>query len=268
MLPTEHSGEGEPYILLFTWYGDDLHTPNYERFVDERLTLLSEFRDGSWRPEPFFAWRPEPEGGAIRLYARSAHWTGGSEDALLRAIANDEIAHVLFINPRRGTLFAPYDGGADLIASSEAERLDLYKRLRDWLPGYSNEDNSTLIAAARLEERDTVRLFKAELGGSVYLDDEDRIVSVKLPLHAVTDDHLAHLGALEQLRTLLFYSQGRDLGENTQVTDAGLAALHTLRGVSDLRLEGFTGVSERGLEQLREALPGCDIWWSPDNSLR
>lgn len=54
-----------------------------------------------------------PEGDAWDSWTAPATWDPDAFRALLRAIADDEVAHVAFVSQSTGAAFAPYDGGAD-----------------------------------------------------------------------------------------------------------------------------------------------------------
>jgi hypothetical protein len=68
-----------------------------------------------------------------QLYAEARPWQPGTIDILLRAVADDEINGVLLGPPDLGWLYHPYDGGADVILSTRAERDELKARHHTWL---------------------------------------------------------------------------------------------------------------------------------------
>jgi hypothetical protein len=68
-----------------------------------------------------------------QLYAEARPWQPGPIDILLRAVADDEISGVLLGPPNLGWLYHPYDGGADVILSTRAERNELKARHHTWL---------------------------------------------------------------------------------------------------------------------------------------
>jgi len=45
-------------------------------------------------------------------------WRPGTADALLRQVADDVVSNVLFVSAEQATVFAPYDGGADVFLTS------------------------------------------------------------------------------------------------------------------------------------------------------
>ncbi|MGJ6969616.1 DUF3885 domain-containing protein [Streptosporangium sp. G11] len=68
-----------------------------------------------------------------QLYAEARPWQPDTIDTLLRAVADDEINGVLLGPPDLGWLYHPYDGGADVIVSTRAERDELKARHPTWL---------------------------------------------------------------------------------------------------------------------------------------
>lgn len=66
----------------------------------------------------------------------------------------------------------------------------------------------------------------------------------------VTDAGLAHVGSFAELRTLILW--------DTHVTADGLRHLRGLRNLQELML-WHTPVTDQGADELRAALPGCDI---------
>jgi len=69
----------------------------------------------------------------IQIFAKEAIWQQGSFDTLLSAVAEDQTGPILFFNPKRGTAFAPYDGGADLFLETAAAVKGAMQRHQHWL---------------------------------------------------------------------------------------------------------------------------------------
>jgi hypothetical protein len=67
------------------------------------------------------------------LFASSRAWRPGVLDDLLRAVADDELGNVIIGPSDLRWLYHPYDGGADVILPSTADRDRLRDRHRDWL---------------------------------------------------------------------------------------------------------------------------------------
>ncbi|MEV7883116.1 DUF3885 domain-containing protein [Streptomyces sp. NPDC002817] len=63
----------------------------------------------------------------VRLYAARHPWAPGRLDELLRAVADDTLGGVFVCDTELRRIHHPYDGGADVILTTAAER----DRLRD-----------------------------------------------------------------------------------------------------------------------------------------
>jgi hypothetical protein len=68
-----------------------------------------------------------------QLYAKARPWQSDTLDILLRAVADDKINGVLLGPPDLGWLYHPYDGDADVILPTRAERDELKARHHTWL---------------------------------------------------------------------------------------------------------------------------------------
>ncbi len=66
-------------------------------------------------------------------YVSRLAWQPGSLDQLLRKVADEAIVDVIIAPADLAWLYAPYDGGADVILGTPALRDDLRDRHRDWL---------------------------------------------------------------------------------------------------------------------------------------
>ena len=66
-------------------------------------------------------------------YATQTVWKAGAFDSVIRRIADDELRAVIWVSPDNGAVFAPYDGGMDLILPSPEAVLELKSRHRGWL---------------------------------------------------------------------------------------------------------------------------------------
>ncbi|MFI6903948.1 hypothetical protein ACIBKY_21980 [Nonomuraea sp. NPDC050394] len=80
----------------------------------------------------------DEEGEEFSIYSHMLvtrrSWRPGVLDPLLRAVADDVIAGVLITDMRMSRIYHPYDGGADCILESTAERDRLEVSCEDWLP--------------------------------------------------------------------------------------------------------------------------------------
>ena len=71
----------------------------------------------------------------IHLWVSDCKWAHSSLDALFALVANDWTSDVIVCDQRCNWLYHPYDGGADVLAPSEAVRDSLAQRHRLWLSG-------------------------------------------------------------------------------------------------------------------------------------
>lgn len=70
------------------------------------------------------------------LHVSRVTYPSDAFDALLRAVADRRVANVIIGPEDLAWLYHPYDGGADVIASTPAERDRLRADLGDWLSPY------------------------------------------------------------------------------------------------------------------------------------
>jgi hypothetical protein len=68
-----------------------------------------------------------------QLYVEARAWQPGIVDDVLRPVADDEISGVILAPADLRWLYHPYDGGADVIASTAAQRDMLKEHHRPWL---------------------------------------------------------------------------------------------------------------------------------------
>jgi len=66
------------------------------------------------------------------VFSSAMQWRDGVLDSVLRLVADDKVANVLLLS-RRGWLYHPYDGGADVIAPNQDERRVLASEFSAWL---------------------------------------------------------------------------------------------------------------------------------------
>ncbi|MFH9554158.1 hypothetical protein [Streptomyces sp. NPDC017435] len=71
-----------------------------------------------------------------RLYADRRRWDRCCIDGLLRAVADDALAEVFIADTELRRIRHPYDGGADVILATAAERDRARHRHTDWLPSH------------------------------------------------------------------------------------------------------------------------------------
>ncbi|MBC7923008.1 MAG: hypothetical protein H7Z75_18170 [Ferruginibacter sp.] len=60
-------------------------------------------------------------------------WSAERFDGIIKTVADDQAAHIMFASLETGEAYAPYDGGADLFLSSATRRNELKQRYSHWL---------------------------------------------------------------------------------------------------------------------------------------
>jgi hypothetical protein len=264
-------GFGQDYWLLLTEFLlsdremkegceiiDDKSKPDV--LIDRGSALLFEITPNDCKPKPFFSWRPES--GIYRVYAQRHNWASGSIDDLLCSIARGEIWGVGFVSIINSIFIAPYEGGVDIVVKDET-RLSRYKEIfKEWLPGASRIDNRILINSSVIEERAIICLI-IEAGGDARLNESNRADHVWFDVTAATNDLLREIGKLHELTGLSFYPPCLDQDKNILITDEGLKHLYSLKKLNGLFLykDQFPKITERGVQELRKALPDCEIDW-------
>lgn len=66
------------------------------------------------------------------VYFRKDIWQSNSKNGILTSIADDDF-RAMFISAQENCIIAPYDGGMDLIVSSQEKRNELKSKYKDWL---------------------------------------------------------------------------------------------------------------------------------------
>jgi hypothetical protein len=72
----------------------------------------------------------------LHLWASASHLHGEELPRLLRLVADDVTRGVIITTAEMGWLYAPYDGGADVIAASPGHRDQLRRAHEDWLSAH------------------------------------------------------------------------------------------------------------------------------------
>jgi hypothetical protein len=71
--------------------------------------------------------------GPVELTGAAVRWHAPEFTAFVAAVAAD-VAVGILVNLATGRVYAPYDGGADLLMASEVERDAACERYAAWLP--------------------------------------------------------------------------------------------------------------------------------------
>ncbi|MFE7277163.1 hypothetical protein [Streptomyces sp. NPDC057623] len=71
-----------------------------------------------------------------RLYADRRRWRHGCADGLLRAVADEAVVEVFITDTELRRIHHPYDGGADVVLTTPAERDEMRARHTEWLSAH------------------------------------------------------------------------------------------------------------------------------------
>ncbi|KMS67350.1 hypothetical protein ACM01_43145 [Streptomyces viridochromogenes] len=71
-----------------------------------------------------------------RLYADRRPWRHGCADGLLRAVADEALVEVFITDTELRRIHHPYDGGADVVLTTPAERDEMRARHAEWLSAH------------------------------------------------------------------------------------------------------------------------------------
>jgi Leucine-rich repeat (LRR) protein len=169
----------------------------------------------------------------------------GLTDELLHLLCNIGLMHILSV--------AGGEGFARPRSTEEIVSLNL---------SHSNTVTPVgLKALARLKNLNTLYLDKSEIPG------------VPVHLRGLVDEDLRVLREIGLLHALS-YANGKDgarprsaeevisldlTSRHTTITDAGLKELAGLKNLTTLRLRRILGLSAAGIDELRKALPQCDV---------
>ncbi|MDF1837888.1 MAG: hypothetical protein P1V35_08470 [Planctomycetota bacterium] len=69
----------------------------------------------------------------IEFHGKRFIWEPGKFDSLIRDVAEESDGNILFFSPSMGTIYCPYDGGADLILAHPELVPPLKERWASWL---------------------------------------------------------------------------------------------------------------------------------------
>ena len=122
---TDLIGEGEPFIFVSAGYAETLVPDLVRPEAAEHCPASRHFLTACMEDEP------------PRLYWHFfmdvQRWQPGMADPMLRQVADYAVANVAFVSVERQSIYAPYDGGADIVLSCASERATLRHRYADWL---------------------------------------------------------------------------------------------------------------------------------------
>ena len=115
-----------PFMLVLTGYSETPEPVLSHAWLRERYPDSQHFAtiklDGVADPQIYW-----------HFFMVTKTWEPGMFDDLLRLVADDVVANVLFVRLDIANIYAPYDGGADIILSSSSARDAMRQRYVSWL---------------------------------------------------------------------------------------------------------------------------------------
>ncbi|MCU1290454.1 MAG: hypothetical protein JWN60_2683, partial [Acidobacteria bacterium] len=76
---------------------------------------------------------PHEEPTYLSLFCSMHKLKPGSLDDVLLCVANEQIYNFFVVSCEHGRIFAPYDGGVDVILENTEERDEFKAKYKDWL---------------------------------------------------------------------------------------------------------------------------------------
>lgn len=113
-------GEGCKCSLFITRFGE-----NREWSDTTLLPLIGDI--------PSHAIESEDPDEPIQFFGLQVTWSRSAFDKLICAAADDQTGPILFANTASQTIYAPYDGGADLFFSSPNATQVVKSKFRSWM---------------------------------------------------------------------------------------------------------------------------------------
>src|SRR5215471_17093414 len=119
-------GPTDDFGLLSTGYSDE-SAPTLPRLLQT---------DPALRQKSRYAFTVKSDVGSPywHFFVCDEKWQSGCLDAMLRQISTNEIADVLVVGQKQKFVYAPYDGGADIIVRDSETKTKMQAQFSSWLP--------------------------------------------------------------------------------------------------------------------------------------
>jgi hypothetical protein len=114
------------YFVVCEYYPDENRVDDFESLKSVALDPLVQIDLHAYSPEDYL---PEM---FCELHFAQMHWESGKYDLILRDIARDELT-AFWVSFETGVIFAPYDGGVDVIMPTTPARAAMRAVFKDWL---------------------------------------------------------------------------------------------------------------------------------------
>lgn len=113
-------GEGNQCSVFVTRFGEN------REWSDSNLSSLM-------GGIPTHAFASEDLDEPMQFFSQQVTWRRSAFDALICAVAEEKTGPILFVNTATQSIYAPYDGGADLFFPSSAAVAAARAQFRSWL---------------------------------------------------------------------------------------------------------------------------------------
>lgn len=189
------------------------------------------------------------------LHFLESSWQKGSQDEILRKVADEEISGVNFLNVNERWLACPYDGGIDVWAPNEEENKRFQIEFSDWAPFAGEIDKYEVARMAHPDERSLLHHL-ISLDASIYLNEDDKTYSLRISSSQVDDKVIGKISQLVNLEYLNIVGHiGNDIPSS--VTDDGISVLFNLHklkhlGISPEVSEVFPCLSDRSVRLIEK----------------
>ncbi len=120
-------GAGTKTIILFCKFTNDTITENYSKikgfisFTKTKTYNLHQIEPDNYEDKT-----------EMEVFIKSEIWKSNSSNAILKALADDEI-RAIFICSSKNRIIAPYDGGVDIIMEDENKKNEFKYKYKKWL---------------------------------------------------------------------------------------------------------------------------------------
>lgn len=126
-LASDVLGDDKPCWLVASKFVDrNAQWPVEKVLGGRRLLPAFRFIDGDFGQDESFE---------LRSWVCRLCWRSGAVDDLLAGVADDALRGILAVSCATAAVFAPYDGGADLILPDPGQALCVKERHAGWLSG-------------------------------------------------------------------------------------------------------------------------------------
>lgn len=122
-MATEVLGNPSACVLFLHYYDSPIDLDSFEWSRDIALLEVPELRQAS----------PQDPDVEVSILAAEVEWEPGRFDSLIADVAEERASSVVVFSRASHQIYAPYDGGADLVVNSPAQVTALRSRWASWL---------------------------------------------------------------------------------------------------------------------------------------